>query len=358
MFRFDELKQIHLEITNNCQASCPMCSRNNHGGQENPLIKINNWTVDDYKTIINQQVLNQIEGLYFCGNFGDPIINNDLIEMCQYTTSSSPNTSIRIHTNGSARSTQWWKDLAQSLPADHRVVFALDGLEDTHSLYRVGTNFNTILKNAEAFISSGGKADWCFIKFKHNEHQVEAARVLAESMGFECFTVKNSSRFMGDPNFDVRDENGNVLYYLNPPSNNVIKFVDKQVIDNYKSIVAETDIDCYVQNNKEIYIDAYKRVFPCCWLASTPYNYTEDDSYIFSIRKEIESQYYRLINSLGGIESLDATVRPVKDIVDSYEYQTVWNHYWTNDKLITCARTCGKIDISKPKDQFVEVTKL
>ena len=335
-----------------------MCSRNHHGGQTNPLIKINNWSVEDFKSIVSQQVLDQVEGLYFCGNFGDPIINNDLIEMCQYVSDNSDNTAVRIHTNGSARSVQWWGDLARALPKEHRVVFALDGLEDTHSLYRIGTNFNTILKNAKAFIDSGGKADWCFIKFKHNEHQVEDARTMAMSMGFECFTVKNSSRFMGDPNFDVRDEAGNVLYYLNPPSNNVIKFVDKNLIDNYKDVVAKTDIDCYVKNNREIYIDAYKRVFPCCWLASTPYNYTEPDSYIFSIRQEIEQQYHRLVDSLGGIDAMDAVSRSIKDIIDSLEYQTVWDHYWTDDKLITCARTCGTVDISKPKDQFVEVTKL
>jgi hypothetical protein len=335
-----------------------MCSRNHHGGQTNPLIKINNWSVEDFKSIVSQQVLDQVEGLYFCGNFGDPIINNDLIEMCQYVSDNSDNTAVRIHTNGSARSVQWWSDLARALPKEHRVVFALDGLEDTHSLYRIGTNFNTILKNAKAFIDSGGKADWCFIKFKHNEHQVEDARTMAMSMGFECFTVKNSSRFMGDPNFDVRDEAGNVLYYLNPPSNNVIKFVDKNLIDNYKDVVAKTDIDCYVKNNREIYIDAYKRVFPCCWLASTPYNYTEPDSYIFSIRQEIEQQYHRLVDSLGGIDAINAVSRSIKDIIDSLEYQTVWDHYWTDDKLITCARTCGTVDISKPKDQFVEVTKL
>ena len=82
MFPFTDLEQIHLEITNNCQASCPMCSRNHHGGQENPLIKIQEWTLEDFKHIINQEVLDQIDSLYFCGNFGDPLLNNNLIQMC------------------------------------------------------------------------------------------------------------------------------------------------------------------------------------------------------------------------------------------------------------------------------------
>lgn len=169
MFNFKDLKDIHLEITNRCQASCPMCSRNVHGGLENPLIKNNDWTINDFKHIMSSEVLRQITGFYFCGNFGDPIINNDLIEMCQYSTGTNPDLYIRIHTNGGARNKQWWKDLAKALPPSHNVIFAIDGLADTHSLYRVGTDFNKVLENAKAFINAGGTAEWAFIKFKHNE---------------------------------------------------------------------------------------------------------------------------------------------------------------------------------------------
>ena len=116
MFNFKDLKDIHLEITNRCQASCPMCSRNIHGGLENPLIKNNDWTINDFKHILPSKVLRQITGFYFCGNFGDPIINNDLIEMCQYSTDTNPDLWIRIHTKGGARNKQWWKDLAKALP--------------------------------------------------------------------------------------------------------------------------------------------------------------------------------------------------------------------------------------------------
>ena len=32
MFKFNQLRDIHLEITNACQASCPMCPRNINSG--------------------------------------------------------------------------------------------------------------------------------------------------------------------------------------------------------------------------------------------------------------------------------------------------------------------------------------
>ena len=55
MFKFSQLKQIHLEITNNCQASCPMCSRNIHGGIDNPLISLASWDLDMFKHIMNKE---------------------------------------------------------------------------------------------------------------------------------------------------------------------------------------------------------------------------------------------------------------------------------------------------------------
>lgn len=349
MFPFLNLKQIHLEITNNCQASCPMCSRNHHGGLKNPLIKIQEWTLQDFKNIINYEVLSQIEQIYFCGNFGDPLLNNDLIEMCQYVNDNS-NSCIKIHTNGSLRGIEWWQRLAKALPSDHLVIFGIDGLEDTHSRYRIGTQYNTIMKNAQAFINAGGRAEWAYIVFEHNQHQVDIAKRIATEIGFERFTTKNSNRFVENANFKVYNQNGNIVDTLHPPANTVLKFLDNTIIKNYKEIVKNTEIDCYVSKTKEIYIDAYKNLLPCCFLAGTPYNYFTTDSTAYTIRQHTLQQYTELIKNLGTINTLE---KSVKDIINSQEYQTIWKEYWTTKKLITCTKICGKNQLSKPVDQFV-----
>jgi MoaA/NifB/PqqE/SkfB family radical SAM enzyme len=355
---FDQLKNIHLEITNRCQASCPMCSRNYHGGLENPLIKNNDWTLEDFKKIFTEELLFQLEGFYFCGNFGDPIINDNLIEMCEYSTSVNPKLYIRIHTNGSARSAEWWSNLAKALPPSHNVIFALDGLEDTHSIYRIGTQYEKIIKNAQAFIAAGGTAEWAFIKFKHNEHQAEEAEHRAKQLGFARFTQKDSARFVATDKFEVLNKNGEVEYYLEPPTNSKINFINKDTLKNYKSIVDESDIDCYVLKTKEIYIDAYRRVMPCCFLASIPYNYIGPLDVAASIKTEIQNQYQNLVDDLGNTNALEVSIR---DIINSDAWQTVWKKYWGSEKLITCARTCGvlkKDNLSKPKDQFVKMVNL
>jgi len=356
MFKFTQLKSLHLEITNNCQASCPMCTRNIHGGLENPLLDINSWSLEKYKTIVSPEVINQIDKVYFCGNFGDPLLNNNLLEMCEYTAEVDPSIQVRIHTNGSLRSKSWWKNLAEILPEDHMVVFALDGLADTHALYRIGTDFNKIIDNATAFIEAGGKAEWAFLRFKHNEHQVEEARLLAKELNFDSFVMKDSSRWLLDTKFPVYDKNKETTHHLEPSQYSELKFIDKKVIENYKSIVARSKINCHALDQKEVYIDAYGHLLPCCWLGSLPYIPIDHEVDVFAIKQEILKQYYDLVDSLGGIDSIDTTKRSIRDIVDSTEYQTIWDEYWNTKKLITCARACGRYEdniISTPNDQFI-----
>ena len=351
MFKFNELKQIHLEITNNCQASCPMCNRNIDGGLNNPLIKIREWSLDEFKQTLNEEVLNQIHSFYFCGNFGDPILNENLIDMCKWSRDVAPQTGITIHTNGGARKSDWWKSLAKALPKDHRVVFALDGLADTHHLYRVGTKYETVLENARTFISAGGTAEWVFIKFRHNEHQVEEAEKIANKEGFKYFTLKNSSRFILEPKVKVVDRKGNLTHYIEPASDVPLKFVDKKVIDRYKEITDAAVIDCVVKKNKEVYIDAFGDIYPCCWLASVPYTFLDQDD-AYQVRHEMLKQHYKMVNSLKNINAFELSI---KEIINSEPYQTVWDRYWNDDKLITCARTCSvNTNFAKPRDQIVK----
>lgn len=365
MFKFNELKTVHLEISTRCQASCPMCPRNWHGGMENPYLPIADWSYEDFVKVFDKETLEQIITIYFCGNFGDPIMNDHLINMCQYVKDMAPHMDVRIHTNGGARSRRWWQALYQALPEKHVVIFALDGLEDTHSLYRIGTKYENVVRNATYFIEEGGKAEWVFIKFKHNEHQVEEAERRSQDIGFERFTVKNTTRFVGEDKFAVYDKEGNTQYYLEPPSDNKVTFITPEQIRNYKTVLANSEIECYVQNNKEIYIDAQKKVFPCCFLASAPYNYRletlpYDESNTLSIVRHIKyqqlEQYDNLVNSLGGIENLSAVDRSIKEIIDDDKWQDAWDVYWNEKKLITCARVCGKMidNFSKPIDQFVK----
>jgi MoaA/NifB/PqqE/SkfB family radical SAM enzyme len=358
MFKFENLKTIHLEISNNCQAKCPMCARNHHSGLPNPLLKLNNWTLGDFKEIITEEVLSIIEKIYFCGNFGDPLLNDDLISMCEYLKNTNPNIHVSIHTNGAARKTSWWKDLYKALPSSHIIHFAIDGLEDTHHIYRVGTKYEDVIRNAVAFIQEGGIAEWTFIKFKHNEHQVSECRERAKFLGFNKFQLKSSSRFLGEPTYNVLDKFGNITHILELPSDDADSFLDSSTINSYKDLIKDVEINCLVQESKEIYIDAHKKLLPCCWLSSIPTTYYAPTGFVSEqIVKDINNQYNNLIIDLGGKDRINAKLG-IKNILESKEWQSVWKKYWNEEKLITCSRVCGKfktVKIPQPQDQFIDL---
>ena len=73
-----------MELSTRCQAACPMCGRNNHGGLPNPNLLLDDMSLDLFKKIVNKDVLQQVGHYCFCGNYGDPMINNDLPDICEY----------------------------------------------------------------------------------------------------------------------------------------------------------------------------------------------------------------------------------------------------------------------------------
>ena len=354
MFKFDQLDSVHIEITSNCQASCPMCIRNVNGSAVNNRYQIRSWKIEEFKLILNNDVLTQLKGITFCGNLGDPIINDDLLQMIDHINLINPEIYVNIHTNGSMRTPQWWKLLASKLPRKHNVIFALDGLSDTHSIYRIGTNFEKIIENASAFISENGNAEWAFITFKHNQHQIDQAKEMSKNLGFNTFQVKNSTRFIGEPRLRVKDKNGNFKYFLEPADNIGLTYVDQSVIDNYKDIVKNSDIDCVVKKNKSVYIDHLGDVYPCCWLGASPFTYHNLDDGVHLIRKEIDKEHLEMINELGGKEYINSITRPLQDIINDNRWQSLWETIWKEKKSIVCARTCGIAEkkFSQPKHQF------
>lgn len=346
MFAFEKLHHIQVEITSRCQASCPMCLRNIHGGIENPTLPITDWTLEQFKHIFNSEVLAQITNVNFCGDFGDPIMNNDLVDMCRYLKDNS-SVSVYIHTNGSARNIDWWASLARALPKDHRVEFALDGLSDTHSLYRQGTDFDIIIRNATAFMDAGGNAHWMFIKFKHNEHQIKIAENLANTLGFSSFTVKNSKRF--GKQFPVLDRTGTVTHYIEQPVGSDIKPVEFIDLKDYKQW--KVDISCFAFDSKELYIDAQGHLMPCCLIASFLYaNYDVelhskynlvDPTSIVSIARQVQQEVYKLISEFGGLEQLDTNTHSIKTIMSTPLWQELMHRKWEEHASSPCTILCG-----------------
>jgi MoaA/NifB/PqqE/SkfB family radical SAM enzyme len=259
MFDYYDLAEIHLELTQKCNASCPMCGRSTYQGKPNPHLQGHEINLQTFAQFFPNHLLARIQNLRFCGNFGDPVMATDFLEVVNHAKFVNPDLKIQIHTNGSLRPQDWWSSLAELMQGKHdRVYFALDGLADTHQLYRRGTRWEKVIENASAFIESGGHGIWTMLVFKHNEHQVTEAKKIAAKMGFADFKIKYTKRFQN--NRSLKEQ----------PIINGLEKSKGAVLPKNRSWaeIENHPICCRSEKRKSIYIAATGDVFPCCWTAA------------------------------------------------------------------------------------------
>jgi MoaA/NifB/PqqE/SkfB family radical SAM enzyme len=331
MYNYKDITSLHVELTSKCQARCPMCPRRINGGMLNPLIDLEEITLEQFKTWFPTDFIKQLIYINFCGNLGDPIIARDTLEIIQYLKSIHPGISLAMHTNGSARDEAWWRELAAS---DVRVTFGIDGLEDNHALYRIGTDWNKIIKNAKAFIDAGGRAEWHMLVFKHNEHQIEDCRALSQEYNFSSFTIKHTTRFQ-EGKFHVLDEQGKTTHILYPTK------LSEDMISKAQAAAKEIKpiIKCKVKTDKQMYISANGKISPCCWL---------DFEWILP-KQDSRIDY---MDRIGKFPSLQEST--LEEIFDSNFFNDI-ESTWNDIPLKECSKQCGSFD--KLNSQYVERVK-
>lgn len=344
---------MHVELTNRCNAACPMCSRNIYGGKDRGDLIYGEWTAAESERVFSPKFRN-LRNIVFCGTHGDPAVAKEglaIVEVAKQKTSAT----VEFYSNGSVRSTEWWKDLGMLLRTSspkgdshyrqHDLcVFSIDGLGDTNHLYRRRTQFEKIMENAQAYIQAGGRARWDFLVFRHNEHQVEEAELLAKKMGFKQFRIRKTSRFAYSPDGPLKhrvlNSKGEVEYYLEPPTqeaylNETRKEFEAIVKSEHEDRLNLTQqIACLKKTQfQRIYINALMKVWPCCFISADTLQ--PNTKAYKDIQTRVLDKYEGNFNSLREKEWEDILSHPwfSHDLVKS------WGS--PKDKLIRCQKTCS-----------------
>lgn len=273
-----KIEYLELEITSRCNAQCIVCPRYDDG------ILNKNFIVTDLSTQVLKQnfssdILSTIKSIVLKGTIGDAGFHPDLDNILDLFS----NKPIGLHTNGSSRTPDWWSNIAKKHPNLH-VRFCLDGADSqTHFTYRK-TNFAKVLANARSFVDAGGIAEWFFIIFRHNQHQVNNCLELAKQYGFSKFTAIYSDRY--DENFEkpvnfttnLTHTFWNNGIYFDWPSNEI------QTTNFYNDHNIKLQC-CPNLKSNVIYIGADGTVWPCCYYGSS--NMTKDDLFWKLIQNKV-----------------------------------------------------------------------
>ncbi len=271
MLRLSDIRQVQIELTTRCNARCPMCMRNYRGMDYNSGYPETELTLANLQQILRPEFLQQLtRGISFNGNLGDFGLAREAQEIVHWLADQG--VPVAVNTNGSMRTPEWWAQLARPGVS---IGWALDGLEDTHHLYRQDTNWHTIIRNARAFIAAGGNAIWRFIPFDHNRHQEADCRQMAQELGFAKFENIDEGRNRGP----VYGRSGEFSHWLGPVETSVpdITGMLKSHITWFDAKTVQCDKDtrplqliCQHKRQEEIYIAAGGTVWPGCFLGFYP----------------------------------------------------------------------------------------
>ena len=176
--------KISIETGNICNLSCPLCPTSDK--EQSNVVK-GMLSYDNFKAIFDKIVpfVKTID-LF---SWGEPFLNKDLPDMIRYAKDKKPEVRIFIDSN---------LNVVSDDHIDEVVRYGLDVLkvscdgatQEVYQEYRVGGDIDQVLDNVRKLIAKKKelgedkpKIIWKYLVFKHNEHEVEKARAMANEMG-------------------------------------------------------------------------------------------------------------------------------------------------------------------------------
>jgi len=289
--KFDKPKTVHVELTDKCNAQCPVCVRRLNGGKLNPIIENIELGVSYFSEQLGYDFCKNVIHWDFCGTKGDPIACTELYEIMEFLRECNPETTFSIHTNGGFRSKEWWYNLGKLLcNSNSHVIWGIDGLEDTNHIYRKNVKWSKLWENLNAYTEAGGPSIWQFLEFNHNKHQIKEIERICKSKNIELKVQEPVGfHFMPKDNItevwpiEVYDEDNNYSYSILPKNadNDNIKVVAideegrelrKTGVKIHPELEKEYKINCKIgKQTSDLYIDCHGAFIPCCFIGAGMY---------------------------------------------------------------------------------------
>mgnify|MGYP006266468805 CR=1 FL=1 len=369
----NNVNRVHCELSTYCNAICPNCPRYFPGTHTvRSGVTLSQVYLEDFKKWFSASFIRGVMFWQFCGTHGDPMMAKDVIDIVRYIFEINPRANIFFNTNGGIRSEEDWTTLGKiSRNYNLVVTFSIDGLEDTNHIYRRNVNWKKLITNVTNYIDAGGRADWDFLVFRHNEHQIEEAKALSKMLGFSNFFPKRALGF--ESNGKLTDmpafkPSGEFEYSILPPINSEYKFssldseiiqknrdnlknfytenIDKslieyqELVDNFKdeSLDNLVEINCYSkrENKSEIYVNVRGIVFPCCFIGNS-IDSLDNQPHALQLKNRFKNF---------DVENFNLNKKSIYEILELNYLNKLTVATWeTSNCLKICKKTCGDVHL-------------
>ena len=353
-FNFNNIDEYQIEITTYCNAACPQCPRNNLGTGINPYMLLTHLSRATIDQAFDRELCQRLRQVFFCGSYGDPIMHPDFLEILRDFRNKSPTLWLYVHTNGGVHAPDYWAEIARIMNGHGQIDFGIDGLEDTLHLYRKNVKYNNVIANAQAFITAGGQAQWNFIVFKHNEHQVNLVKQLGRDMGFYNVLIRKTGRFLNHTTMTEMDlwPIAGAEYVLEPPSNEQYRNRSIQYLPNLKQQYKDvgeyfntTTIKCDALMGKKVAINAEGVVLPCNFFNHNLYDARFWDGALPGANPlstvDGKNQVREFLQR-HGLDNLNIHHKTLPEIFANNFWQDLVASFTNSNRLFECAMTCGE----------------
>lgn len=222
---------------NVCNLRCPGCHT---GIKHAEMVKPAFMKLKDFKYMFDQVKDRAISiALY---NWGEPFLNKEIFDIIAYANEQKVGTTL--HSNFNHFNESMAEEAVKS--GLTHLYLSIDGAsQEVYSKYRVKGNIDTVTNNLQIMVDAKRKAKsslpfvtWKFLKFPHNEFELETAKAKATAIGVSNFEVFDANLKL----MDIYDEAAD---YRKEPQR------IEDLTSNCKSLWAS------------IYVGADGTVFPC-----------------------------------------------------------------------------------------------